>query len=110
VKFRVIKNGGRKHSVYGLFSSRPDQFTAILEDPSGTGRQFLVSRRGESLALPQQVTPAARSGFLSQWKQRLAGAPAPSPAIRCLIYAAYETGAMIESLPAAKSAIPGPLL
>jgi len=110
VKLRVIENSGRKHSAYGLFSSYPDQFAAILEDPAGTGCQFLVSRSGDSLALPQHTSHATASKFLSGWKQQLAGPPLPSPAIRCLIYAAYEAGALIEVMPTAKSSIPGPLL
>ena len=110
MKFRVIKNRGRKHSAYGLFSSFRDQFAAILEDPAGTGRQFLVSRGGNTFSLSQYASQTTSADFLSQWKHQLTGSPRPSPTIRCLIYAAYEAGGLIESLPAAKSAIAGPLL
>ena len=109
MQFRTIAlDQGRGLSAYGLFSCFPDKFSALLEDPSGCGRQYLVSRSGERLA----VSGAERVGdpFFQQWQERLRGGEADSPAIRCLIYAAYEAGGLIEQLPAPKSAVPGPLL
>jgi len=96
----------------------PDQFAGLLEDPSGEGKQFLVSSQGESHALLQQDANSlsdSAADFFTTWKASLApqnidGQAADSPAIRCLIYAAYEAGGLIECLPAAKTAVPGPLL
>jgi len=109
VIFRVIANKGRKHSAYGLFSSFPDQFTSILEDPSGKGKQFLVSRQGESKSLAQHASEQEATDFFEHWKS-IAGTRENSPAIHCLVYAAYEAGGLIEDLPEAKTAVPGPLL
>ena len=108
--FRVISNQGRKLSAYGLFSSFPDQFAAILEDPTGEGRQFLVSQHGQSISLEQDATPEHVELFFNSWKSAIADANKDSPAIRCLFYAAYEAGSLIEELPAAKTDLPGPVL
>jgi len=108
--FRVISNKGRKLTAYGLFSSCPHTFAAILEDPSGGGKQFLVSRQGKSIALAGHVDQQETASFFEQWKTALATGRQDSPAIRCLVYAAYEAGGLIESLPAPKTNVPGPLL
>ena len=107
--FRVISNQGRKFSAYGLFSAFPDQFTAILEDPSGAGNQFLVSRHGQSASLSQDASPEHVGIFFDNWKSAVAGYE-KSPAIRCLFYASYEAGSVIEALPEPKTVVPGPLL
>ncbi len=107
--FRVIANKGRKHSAYGLFSSFPDKFSAILEDPSGEGKQFLVSGQGESTSLAQYAGEQEATYFFEHWKATVE-THENSPAIRCLVYAAYEAGGLIEDLPEAKTALPGPLL
>ena len=109
--FRVITNQGRKLSAYGLFSAFPTHFSALLEDPSGAGRQFLVSKHGRSLSLEQHAAVEQTELFFNSWKQALADdREESSPAIRSLVYAAYEAGTLIEELPAAKTAVPGPLL
>jgi len=108
--FRVISNKGRKHTAYGLFSSCPHRFSAILEDPSGAGKQFLVSRQGKSVSLSQLADKQDAAQFFEQWQATLATGRQDSPAIRCLVYAAYEAGGLIEDLPTAKTAVPGPLL
>lgn len=82
-------------------------FCAILEDPSGAGRQFLVSAEGASRALH---TAADGEAFLAAWRRDLAVPGADVPGVRCLFYAAYEAGALGESLPEPKSAPEGPLL
>jgi len=110
VKFRVISNQGRKLSAYGLFSSCPDKFAAILEDPSGAGKQFVVSRQGKSVSLMRDADQQAAECFFAQWKAALATGQQDSPAIRCLVYAAYEAGGLIEALPLPKTNVPGPLL
>ncbi|GAV19175.1 aminodeoxychorismate synthase component 1 [Mariprofundus micogutta] len=108
--FRVISNQGRKLSAYGLFSAFPDQFSAVLEDPSGSGRQFLVSQHGQSISLAQDASAEHAKLFFKGWKSAVAGANENSPAIRCLFYAAYEACSLIEDLPEPKSRIPGPVL
>lgn len=108
--FRVIRNQGRKLSAYGLFSAYPDQFSAILEDPSGAGKQFLVSKLGHSVSLQQDASAEHVEFFFNSWKSAVADACEDSPAIRCLFYAAYEASALIEALPRAKTDVPGPLL
>jgi len=110
VIFRVITNKGRKLSAYGLFSSAPDQFAAILEDPVGSGKQFLVSRQGRAESLAQHDDQMTVSNFFQRWQSAMDQPQQASPAIHCLIYAAYEAGGLIEALPTAKTAIPGPLL
>jgi anthranilate synthase component 1 len=109
--FRTITLAkGRKISAYGLFSSFPEMFSALLEDPSGKGRQFLASRDGHSHSLAWNADQEAASDFFRQWKARLKDDPADSPAIRCLFYAAYEAGNFIERLPDPKTHAPGPVL
>ncbi|ATX79288.1 anthranilate synthase component 1 [Mariprofundus aestuarium] len=108
--FRVILNQGRKLSAYGLFSAFPEQFSAVLEDPSGVGRQFLVSQHGRSVSLDQGATPEHVDMFFDSWKRVVSGAHENSPAIQCLVYAAYEAGSLIEDLPVPKTDVPGPVL
>ena len=109
--FRAITiEKGRELNAYGLFSCFPDSFSALLEDPSGSGRQFLVSRSGPRYSIDQMTEPEISNAFFLQWKERLTGEEADFPAIRCLIYAAYEAGSLIEQFPAPKTAVPGPVL
>jgi len=110
VIFRVIRNQGRKLSAYGLFSSYPDQFSALLEDPSGRGRQFLTSKAGISSSLTQAADQQAVDSFMQHWKSVVVADREKSPAIRCLFYAAYEASLLIETLPAPKTVVPGPVL
>ena len=108
--FRVISNQGRKLSAYGLFSAFPHQFSAILEDPSGAGRQFIVSQHGQSVSLQQDATDEHVALFFNSWKSAVASDNSNSPAIRCLFYAAYEAASLIENLPPSKTALAGPVL
>jgi len=114
VIFHVIANKethqGRKLSAYDLFSSCPEQFSALLENPSGMGKQFLVSKQGDMRSLSQRASSDCAAHFFAEWKSALQSGRQDSPAIRCLIYAAYEAGALIESMPEAKSAVAGPVL
>jgi len=110
VIFRVLSNKGRKLSAYGLFSSYPDQFAAILEDPTEQGRQFVVSRQGRRDVLLQHATEHQVHSFFKCWKVAVGEPVQGSPAIRCLVYAAYEAGGLIEDLPEPKTAVPGPVL
>jgi len=110
VIFRVIANQGRKLSAYGLFAAFHSEFRAILEDPADAGRSFLVSRSGRSRALSGSASDTDAVLFAKQWRDSLTGDISDSPVIRCLFYAAYEAGGLIESLPEAKTPLPGPLL
>ena len=109
--FRAIAiEKGRELNAYGLFCCFSDSFSALLEDPSGSGRQFLVSRSGPRYSLDQMVDCEAANNFFQQWKHHLKSKEVDSPAIRCLIYAAYEAGNLIEQFPKPKTAVPGPVL
>jgi anthranilate synthase component 1 len=109
--FRAITiEKGRELNAYGLFCCFPDAFSALLEDPSGSGRQFLVSRSGPRYSIDQMAEPETGNAFFEQWKEHLQGGETESPAIRCLIYAAYEAGNNIEQFPAPKTTVPGPVL
>jgi len=105
VYFRAVSMQGRECSAYGLFSSFPEYFSALLEDPSGKGRQFLTSRHGISRSL-DMVCISDAEGFFDEWAQRLQGDSSDSPAVRCLIYASYEAGNFIEKLPEPESVPP----
>jgi len=94
-----------------ILSRYPDQFSALLEDPSGSGRKFLISRTGKTIALRHDQSHRP-SGFLDYWRrvsQQRSQHQDASHAVQALVYAAYEAGGLVESLPAAKSAIDGPL-
>ncbi len=69
-----------------------------------------MSRQGQSVALAQHADQQDADHFFAQWKAALASGRQDSPAIRCLCYAAYEAGGLIEALPAPGSDVPGPLL
>jgi len=94
-------------SAHDLFRAFPENFTAILEGPSFNGRDFLVSSLGISHTLTDlNIAPS----FMDTWKQSIADPQNDFPAIRQLFYAAYEAGALIESLPQPKSKLSGPIL
>jgi len=109
VYFRTVSIPGRECSAYGLFSCFPDYFSALLEDPSGNGRQFLTSRNGIQYSL-DTVQSSGVNNFFDGWTQRLWKNAGDSPTIRCLIYAAYEAGNFIEDLPAPESSPPSTVL
>ncbi|GMQ99941.1 MAG: hypothetical protein BMS9Abin18_0770 [Zetaproteobacteria bacterium] len=94
---------GRECSAYGLFSCFPEYFSALLEDPSGNGRQFLTSRSGVRHSL-DTVEGNDGDNFFHEWKKQLRGNISDSPTVRCLIYASYEAGNFIEQLPEPESA------
>lgn len=93
--------------AHDLFCTFSERFASILEDPSGTGRDFLVSSQGHVQHLKN---PAEASNFINEWQQAVAKSGYDFPAIRQLFYAAYEAGGLIESLPQPKSELTGPLL
>ena len=96
---------GRGCSAYGIFSSFPEYFSALLEDPSGNGRHFLTSRSGIRYSL-DTIYANDTEDFFNGWARRLQEKAGNSPAIHCLIYAAYESGNLIERLPSPKSGPP----
>jgi len=62
------------------------------------------------MSLDQHANQQEVTDFFNRWQAALASGGEDSPAIRCLVYAAYEAGGLIETLPEPKSAVPGPLL
>jgi anthranilate synthase component 1 len=108
---RVLKWDEDLPDAFHVFASGPSQFAALLEGPGGPGRQILVSRAGRDIRIePEDITdPGAGDYFFEMWKGMLHPVT-DSPAIRCLVYAAYEAGGLIEDLPSPKSEPEGPLL
>jgi len=99
VLFRSIPIQGREQSAYGLFSAYPEHFSAILEDPSGHGRQHLASREGLHHSLDELNSEADSKAYFAELKKKLHGSHQDSPAMRCLLYASYEAGNLLEQLP-----------
>ncbi|MDQ6988591.1 MAG: anthranilate synthase component I family protein [Mariprofundaceae bacterium] len=100
----------------------------MLEDPKGSGRQFVVSTAGQSYVLDDV---AAAPKFFAAWQADLQDVHSnkqtnnqankqttPSqvdvasafPTIKHLFYVAYETAAVFESLPAPKTKADGGLI
>jgi len=94
-------------SAYDIFSSDSSRFSAILEDPGGNGRDFLVSSAGKSRALS---ATGERDEFLEFWRSSHNFRPNDVPGVRQLFYAAYEAGGVIENLPEPKGDPNSPLL
>lgn len=83
-----------------VFFSFKEKFSAILEDPKGAGKQFLVSKAGISTWLQQGDDAKA---FFDAWKRRIQPACCDFPAIQQLIYASYEVCGVLENLPQPKT-------
>jgi anthranilate synthase component 1 len=94
-------------TAHDIFCAFPDKFSAILEDPAGNGRDFLVSKQGVTHSMNSLDGAAV---FINDWKSGLSGANHDFPGIRQLFYAAYEAGRVVESLPEPKTGTPGPML
>jgi anthranilate synthase component 1 len=93
------------HDAHAVFHAYPERFAALLEDPAGGGRQFLVSASGHSHAYDGSESP---DHVFKAWKEGVSGSiPDALPGIRCLVYAAYEAGGWIERLPRPKTPLPG---
>lgn len=106
MRFRTVSQKGRRCRAYDLFSCFPEKFSALLEDPSGSGAQHLVSRTGRRHLL-HEAGQQAGEAFFSDWSQRLRQCEShDSPCIANLFYAAYEAAGMIEALPAPASQPP----
>ncbi|MDX8392845.1 MAG: chorismate-binding protein [Mariprofundaceae bacterium] len=111
MRFRTVSTKGRKCGAYDLFSSYSQQFSALLEDPAGAGRQHLVSRHGKRHMLEDLASGDRTDVFFDQWKENIQAVDTqPSPCIRQLIYAAYEAAHLIERLPQPETAAPGCVL
>ncbi len=107
---RVLRRTVGVDSAYACLASNPESCSALLENPVGGGRHFLVSRAGTCLSVTDIHDPDA---ILARWRRSLRPHPVDGediPGIRCLIYAAYEAGALVERLPAPKTTPPGPVL
>jgi len=96
--------------AYECFAARPRCFSAILEDPAGKGMTWLTSRRGESLCFSGRCGNPA--DIFTAWRNIISPTRIDPhiAGIRCLLYAAYEAGGLIERLPAEAGSRPGPLL
>ncbi len=101
---RILK---RTLHVNEVFFSFKEKFCAILEDPKGDGKQFLVSKAGVSTWLHQGDDARA---FFDTWKQRIQPACCDFPAIQQLMYASYEISTVLEDLPLPKTSPPSGLL
>jgi len=99
VRFRTVSQKGRKCSAYDLFSCFPEKFSAILEDPDGSGAQHLVSRSGQRHMLDANGQQAG-GNFFAIWEREINERRSyASPCIAHLFYAAYEAADLIEDLP-----------
>lgn len=94
---RILK---RTLHVNEVFFSFKDKFSAVLEDPKGDGKHFLVSKSGVSTWLHQSDDAKA---FFDAWKQRIQPACCDFPAIQQLVYASYEVCTVLEDLPSPKT-------
>jgi len=94
-------------SAFDIFSAEPSRFAAILEDPSGNGRDFLVSVDGKSRSLIAGDDPEV---FLRRWKESHDFEPHSVPGVRQIFYASYEASRLIEELPEPKGGAIGPEL
>ncbi|MDX8397662.1 MAG: anthranilate synthase component I family protein [Mariprofundaceae bacterium] len=90
-----------------MFFSHSEKFAALLEDSKGVGKQFLVSKSGNSYLLK---TLDDSESFMQQWKQSIKPTCCGFPAIAQIVYASYEAGGVFEELPDAKSIPVGGLL
>ena len=93
--------------VNEVFFSFKEKFCAILEDPKGDGKHFLVSKSGVSTWLRQGDDAES---FFEVWKQRIQPACCDFPAVQQLIYASYEVCGVLENLPLPKTPLPNGLL
>jgi len=112
---RVLTWDSGLPGAFELLTAFPDSFLALLEDPLGGGRDMLISRAGQSISITAEEVikhPARGDDFFSRWRRSLQSVDSipGSSAIRCLVYAAYEAGSMIEELPKPKSSPDGPLI
>jgi len=101
---RILK---RTLHVNEVFFSFKEKFSAILEDPKGDGKHFLVSKAGVSTWLHQGDDAKT---FFDAWKQRIQPACCDFPAIQQLIYTSYEVSGVLENLPPPKTTPPNGLL
>jgi len=109
VLFRTYHIDRRGPSAHGFFSAHRAQCLALLEDPGGRGRAFVVGRQGESALLGKTADRREGQAFLARWQREAQTARHPSPCIRELFYSAYEAATLLERLPAPKS-VPGGVL
>ncbi|MBN4082214.1 chorismate-binding protein [Mariprofundus ferrooxydans] len=101
---RILKRTLHANEVFFAFK---EKFCAILEDPKGDGKHFLVSQAGTSSWLKQG---GDAEPFFKAWKQCIQPACCDFPAIQQLIYVSYEVCGVLENLPAPKTTPPNGLL
>ncbi len=81
---------------------------ALLEDPKGSGRQFLVSAAGDSCRLADIQQSAS---FFTHWRRSLTAEHGVDfPTLKHIFYVAYEAVHAFEDLPQAKTALTGDVI
>ncbi len=93
--------------AYAFFQQYQDACLALLEDPKGSGQQFIVSQAGQSHVLKDALEA---SNFFAVWRKQLLPANTSFPTLRHIFYLTYEAGTLFESLPQPKSAPDGGLI
>ncbi len=102
----IIRTTRHRGSAFDFFRRHTGQCGALLEDPAGRGRQWVIARAGSHHRLD-----ARDPTQLDAWRTHLTPRHSlPGPAIFALLYVGYEAGGLFEQLPAAKTATPFPLL
>ncbi|RMH51390.1 MAG: anthranilate synthase component I family protein [Zetaproteobacteria bacterium] len=91
--------------AFSFFARHYDHCAALLEDPSGAGRQIVVSRAGTSLRLD-----GCEKGWAERWRKALHRPRRGGAGIALLFYLSYEAGGLFERLPAPKAALDWPLI
>ncbi|MDQ7001959.1 MAG: aminodeoxychorismate synthase component I, partial [Ghiorsea sp.] len=80
---------------------------AILEDPKGSGKQFIVSQAGQSYALKNKQH---QDSFFAHWRKHMRYSGHDFPTLQFIFYLAYEAGVLFESLPQSKLSQHHPLV
>ncbi|MDX8387536.1 MAG: anthranilate synthase component I family protein [Ghiorsea sp.] len=80
----------------------------LLEDPKGSGKQFLVSKAGHAECLHDIADAKV---FFKSWKECIhQSKPFDFPTLKHVFYTAYEAGSLFESLPQPKTVPEGGLI
>jgi len=71
----------------------------LLEDPKGSGKQFIVSQAGQTNTLKDLHQ---RDVFFNTWRKEMAAPRIHFPSLQFIFYLAYEAGLLFEDLPQPK--------
>jgi len=95
-------------TAHDLFQSHLSECSGLLEDPKGSGRQFVVSKKGKSQWLKDHCD---FDSYMAEWKTAIENHTNISfPTIRHFFYLAYEAGVLFEKLPQPKTIPDGGLI